>query len=221
MSPPIVTRTQTRNFPAILGALCMMAIAAVPSSAQEIAPGTTGVINIYGLVLRFPLPEWVDVSDPKKILDQSNYRRDEQSSHLHIDQIPAHESYDNYKNLYRIAAVRGTTNSLEGAISALIEENRKNCTPGSFAPFASNPVPDGALVTILCGKLAGADNSGLGLILHAMVFQRDTVNIYVTREWRGESFSLSETASDSRPVGSAEFEATSARFLAQTELVNP
>jgi len=211
-------RIFTRPITLLLSTICLMVAVTSPGNTQETALNTTGVVNLYGLTLQFPLPDWVDATEPENILGQSNYRRDEQLSYLFIDQIPAQESFDSYANLYKIAATRGSTASLEGAISTLIEENRAHCTKDTFAPFASNPVPDGALVTILCGDLTSANSEGRGMILHSRVFQRDTVSIYVTREWIGNGFQLSDGSDGTRPVSPADFEALSNRLLADTAL---
>ncbi len=180
------------------------------------------MVALFGALIRFPLPDWIDFSDPGSVIAQSNYRRESKQNMFSIDQIPLNENFETYTNLMRLSATQGEDVSLEDALSNMFAAEKSQCMSDKFQPFASSPQPDMVLFTLVCGEQANSESGSFGSVTHGRLDHDKGLTIVVSRQWRGAPFEPGDMSGASRPpVDDSAFSALTDRLLNEMDVIAP
>ena len=195
-----------------------------PSPEQTALPplSDTGVVALFGALIRFPLPDWIDFSDPATVISQSNYRRESVPNRFSIEQIPLGENFETYTNLMSLSASQGEDISLEDALSNMFMRAESQCKSERFQTFASSPQPDMVLFTMVCGEQADAGANAFGSVTHGRLDHEKGLTIIVAREWRGDPFEPGDmSGATPPPVTDEAFANLSDRLLNEMDVIAP
>jgi hypothetical protein len=161
------------------------------------------VIPLYGKVLHFPVPSWIDGSAASiQELMKSKLFRKQLKDQFIFEQVQSHETFAHWTQLYAVFAflVRNDSMNLDWLVTSSIEPFTMACGKDNLKIKTIDSTENAKTIQVFCmnSPFAPKDSgygSGIGEIglFHFLVKGDLLVKVY--QEWRGKQYTMSDTFS--------------------------